>query len=377
MRLDVVLLPLAATLFALGASSQSFVPVPGTLAPTPWNGSADEGLTAPVALGFGFAAPGGATWTSIVATTNGRVAGAGTLGASDRTIATATMLNGPTTLCPLWADLESATLFVDTGSVPGTAVVTWQGALFYGFTTPFDFQLQLDSNGSFTFVYTDSLKTALVGTDEPALVGFSVGQGAANPGPVDFTDVLPALQVPGDTAYEFFSTLDYDLVPPPGSSSAGILALPTTPGHLLVGNIALSGSALPGRRACTDTPASNNVVVLIVETDPVIGAAFDMRAVDLRTGSSALAIYALGFPLAAPLPLGTFGVPQCNALVDPAAVLVSAFGAQGQVITLLVLPNDPALVGFTGLGLQAFLFDPAAALAVLPTNERIVTIGNY
>jgi hypothetical protein len=296
--------------------AQAFVPVPTGATPVPLTPTMtfpadDEGITAALPLGFSFPMPDGTTTTSIVATSNGRIGAS--LATSDFSPTVADFLGGVTAICPFWYDLTNATVFFDTTSVPGTAVVTWRDVFVFSGAVPFSFQAQLASTGAVTFVYDDRIEGA---GPVFGIVGLTPGGGAVDPGESDYTRVgISGPFLAGSTVYEQFlsAPIDgFDLVPPSGAPAAGITFTPAGPGSYVVdGNIDVRVPATtePGRAACTPFPPTP-VSLTWTPTFPgyVLTAAgsFDAAAqsagTSLGLGDDVIVNRALPFPM--PMPGG-------------------------------------------------------------------------
>jgi hypothetical protein len=294
-------LTLTLTLASL-ASAQNLVPVPpGTQQFTTANPNA--AVSAPLPLGFAFPMPGGATVTTIEIDTNGRIAGGGSLlGSALGTVFG--LLQGPPSICPCWDNLNSPTVFLDTTSVPTTAVVTFQNATLTGSPfAPFTFQVQLAANGNVTFVYDDRVTAQLEsGIGFQTVVGLSPGQGALgapDPGELDYTELAVGESARlGATVYEFFDFFTpnnvWDLAVAFNASTMAITyTLRADGGYDVTTSLATRGRADRGRPACrsdagwTILPSGQDFLL-----SP--GAAFDGSAMlagtDLRLGDEAVSV---------------------------------------------------------------------------------------
>lgn len=389
-------------------TAQQLLPVPPGTPSVPFVATStpaanDEGITAPIALGFSWVAPGGAATTSVQATSNGRLTPAGTLTTTDPSPQPQDLSVGPQ-LCPLWSDLESANLFVDTSS-PGVAVITWQDAL-YGPnpTTAFTFQVQLFADGSFVFAYDDRVAAAapfaLTGvasgvfplvaeTDFSDVVTGPIAVGALGSGAADFFCNRTCFQLPPVPLPPMFSPRQpFDLVPVPGATDAALLFFPVAGGYLVTGTVGTRtvADALEGREACPFPAATFDPPIdLFAATPPIIGTDFVVFSHPAHPEVSLLT-YLYGFPgglLTPPLDLGVF-FPElvgCRVLTDiitPGALLGTVTAAPGQTVTIRQIPNLPALVGLSGLVVSALaLRAPGSNLPVLfPTDELVITFGD-
>lgn len=238
-------------------TAQALLPVPPGLMPQTWIATAmfpphDEGVSNPLPLGFDFTMPDGVVVNAIRATTNGRISAAvGGLLASNFTETIGTLLSDPSTLAPFWDDLENSSLFFDTQSVPGAAILTWQDATEFNDTQQFTLQLQVYADDSFVFVWDNRARLL----DGDALIGFSSGNGAPTPGELDYTDLFLAGSLPcGMTAFEHFVPLNsdfYDLSEAP-LPTTGLVFTPATNGYVITGMVPPpDGTVTLGRQGCT------------------------------------------------------------------------------------------------------------------------------
>jgi hypothetical protein len=258
------------------AGAQQFVPTSGAsvvpLQPTtPGLPASDEGISGPVPLAAAFPMPDGVVTTTVQVTSNGRLAAAGgSLTGSDPTPSIAEIAAASGWLCPFWFDLDSVQVLVDTASIAGTTVITWQDVRLAGRVDSFSFQVQLDgSDGSITFVYDDRVPVAPISV---GVVGIS-GGGVSTPSEFDFTTAANGLGalVPIVERFTGLASDDpVDLVPPPGSPIAVLHFAPKRSGAFTVtsslGRVA-AGSAEPGRTACFETPSAP-VSLTLVPADP-------------------------------------------------------------------------------------------------------------
>lgn len=147
-------------------------------------GAGDDSVTPNLALGFPFTFPDGTTVTDIDVDSNGRIMLPGTQG-SDFSESVAELLNNPSTICPLWVDLNPSDAGADGvyfNALPGKAVITWKDVPEFGSTTYMTFQCTLWADNKITFVYDNSVVNGIDG-----IIGTSEGNAVADPGPVDYT----------------------------------------------------------------------------------------------------------------------------------------------------------------------------------------------
>ncbi|MCA8975722.1 MAG: hypothetical protein KDC98_13450 [Planctomycetes bacterium] len=179
-----------ATRNALGG--QSITTVVGATITPPTSASLglrDDSLSAPLTLPFMFDYPGGSTNT-IRVDSNGRVF-LGNFGSTDYTPSVAELLaaSGPV-LCPAWSDLEpTATRNVHYDPSGNRAYVTWNGCPMYPSIGANTFQVVF-INGSpdrVEFHYQTFVNNASTNSTRGAIVGFSPGLGALDPGDRDLT----------------------------------------------------------------------------------------------------------------------------------------------------------------------------------------------
>lgn len=162
-------------------------------------GLGDDSVAPSLALGFPFTFPDGTSTTSIDVDSNGRIMLPGLLG-SDFSESVGELLANPSTICPMWTDLNPADSGADDvyfNALPGKAVVTWHQVPFFGSTTYMTIQCTLWADNRITFVYDSNVPN---GSD--AIVGASEGNGVADPGAVDYsTRPFPSTTL---TIYESF-----------------------------------------------------------------------------------------------------------------------------------------------------------------------------
>lgn len=213
-----ILTSFSAALLATGAAAQCGTTAGGaavTLMPTGNFPAADEGLSAPIPLGFGFPM-GGMTYThgqvesnGVIYLTNGAPAtGTTQFGFADY-MGTA---GGAPRIAPFWDDLDDAVapaswaVTVDQSS-PGVFAVNWIDVSEYFGTTAKDFNAVLFSDGRVEFHYVQATMQC---DDGDCTAGISVGGGITDPGSIDLS-ASPSTSSP--IAYErWFTGLgDFDL----------------------------------------------------------------------------------------------------------------------------------------------------------------------
>jgi hypothetical protein len=298
---------------------------------------ADDG-TATRTLSFAFPLPGGGSASAFEIDSNGRVFVESALEASDFTPSVGEFLGDSVAqICPLWVDLDptsGGTVWFHDDGTGTSASVTWEGIPEFSEDIPNTLQLVLYPTGVIEFHYLD----LTIQTDSPTLIGVSPGNGAADPGEIDFS----AAGFPfGAVGYEFFgSTEDTDFDDKPNDS------------------------------------------ITILATRPVLGQTF-VADIDDDRGTAIAAAYFFGFPtgvITPSIPLGILdvGLSSCELLSDlaaPGAVFFAPIGTPGIPTPILTIPNDPFLLGVTGLTISALVIDPTLSPSIFPSDELITTLG--
>ncbi|MBZ0152554.1 MAG: hypothetical protein K8J09_13595 [Planctomycetes bacterium] len=193
-RLLLSLAALTATAAAqcLDTSGGMVVPLNPTTTWTP----DDEGLSAPIPMGFAFPMPGASapSFTHVSVDSNGAIYlsnGAPPIGATMFGYADWLGIAGDSPrLAPFWTDLEGVaptwSVKVDS-SVPGVCAVNWVDVNEYGFAGTKSFQARLFAAGDVEFTYANGLAVVAFS----AAAGLSVGNGISDPeGPSDFSQPL-------------------------------------------------------------------------------------------------------------------------------------------------------------------------------------------
>lgn len=230
----------------------------------------------------------------------------------------AVFLREPPSLAVLWqemqTDLQTGAICFDIDASNQTAYVTWSNVAEAGSSNLFTVQLAIFASGGFELVYG-----AVTNANHAALVGYSMGNFARDPGSRDL-GAVPWVQGANG---------------PP-----------------------LTLSAVAGSR-------------------PVIGSQFALQVDHMAAGSS------LGLLLVAlrrtTIDLASFGAPDCFAYVDftvPGASVAVPFASAGPAATLrLNIPNNDSLVGLQ-LQAQAAALAPALnALGVIASNGGHMLLG--
>lgn len=283
----------------------------------------DDAHTGPIALpaswGAGFPYPGGVT-PAIDIGSNGYVflqPGTSTLAYYG---ATSGLLNDAARLCPAWGDWDPATggsMHYDVGPGEAYVAITWLNVPEWNQPgTSVSFQMILYPSGQVDFVYQGTVGMVAAA----ALVGWSPGGGAADPGSMDITATVP------------FQTGD-GTVPAVLSMSARPV-LGTTPNMVT-----------------TNLNAATNINIVLLSLAPLPG-------IDLAT---------LGLP-----------APGCRTYIGLTsyASLGLTLGS-GTSSLPLNLPNNPAFVGAQMFGQAVQLTPPQAlnAAGVLVSNAVCISLG--
>ncbi len=167
----------------------------------------DDTLSEDLALGFSFPFPNGTSTTTIDVDSNGRILLPDS-SASDFSETLGEFLANPTSICPMWDDISMIGVGDDIyfNTTATSALVTWNDARLFNDPRLFTFQVQLHDDGRIGIFY-DS-RSAHVGP----LIGITGGNGAGDPGQVDYSRGGTAT-AGGDTVYEIFPlfTLTFDL----------------------------------------------------------------------------------------------------------------------------------------------------------------------
>lgn len=283
----------------------------------------DSVLALPLPANFGFFHPAGTAPVEVLYVgANGYVSSSPLVG-SDYSPSGADLLAGEPRWCPAWADFEpnaQGSVHFDVDPT-GTAVyVTWHDVPLWGLAgvSSSTFQVAFFQNGQVEYRYE------AMDPLEPHTVGYSDGRGAMDPGPVDVSIEL-------------------------------INGLSTGPGSV-------APALAAGSRPVLGGPA-----VGLITRDVARNAYFGFTMLSLLRHPNGV-------------DLGPFGLAGCRQYVGFEAPQL--FLAQNGVgITLLGVPNDPALVDKRVFA-QAAVFSPASAppignvYGLTFTNGMILHVGD-
>ena len=285
-------------------------------------GAGDDTVTT-VALPFSFSHPGGST-SSLDVCSNGRVWLVPNSSGASYSPTVFDFLNDPTCIAPLWADWyppgapAGGGVFADPDPSNNSFCITWSNVPMYPGVGLNTMQLALFSDGTFEFRYQSVVNNASTGGD--AIVGYTTGNGATDPGGIDISAALP-----------FDSGL-----------SATPLTLDAAAGSL-----------------------------------PRIGTTFTMNTGAIPSGTP------LGFMLLSLFQTSTdltpFGMPGCTGWVDfltPGAHAVLAFPTPGVTAPFGVhIPNSQSLVGASVFAQSATLSGGFTPLGVIASNGGAIAVG--
>jgi hypothetical protein len=311
-------------------------------------GLVDETLSAPLALPFSFALPGGTSVTEILVSDNGRLLQNAPLVAPDLSPDVVDLILDPwASICPLWADLDSgmgSVWFHDAGS---SVSVTWEDVPQFGlgYESKNTFQVRLFPDGSIQFLYVD---IRLVPNAGDIVVGLSPGSLTSDSeGESDFATVIGSSIVSADgLVYESF---------------------------------VVNGNAFD----LADLPRPNDTVALRAITKPRIGLDLVVEIED-SAGTATTVLGLFGFPTGligpaidlSPLGIGLSGCEILTDLFTPGALVAAPIGAPNTPIVVMPIPNDPMLLGIEGLVVSSLVIDPTRSPALFPTDEIVTRIGN-
>jgi hypothetical protein len=255
MRSNLLRSAAVAALAVTGLSAQiSLLPVGSSV------GGGLDVTVANVMLPFNFTFPDGTTTNLIDINGHGRIFPGGQA-INDFSQTVGELLSQPSSICAYWDDLDDfdATndqIYFDT-SVAGVATVSWVDCTESFSPNPaVTFQIQLRADSSFTIVWDNRM----TGLDGDCIVGCSVGNGAADPGASDFSDVntMGAIVTTVNTVYEEFGLAPFGFDLADGVMTTGLDFAPTSPGYLITGMVPPPppppAEANPGREACQPMP---------------------------------------------------------------------------------------------------------------------------
>jgi hypothetical protein len=275
----------------------------------------DDVVTGPFTMPFTFSFPGGST-NAIDISSNGFIwLSTGNWNSRCCQGTVYDFLVDPASIAVLWEDLnpsQGGNVYFDVDPSNTEVHITWLNVPEYWNTGSCTAQITLRSNGSFRLSWQ-----SVANQNNDCLVGFSQGNGALDPGPLDFSAALP------------FTT---------GS-----------------GGIPLSLSAQLGAR-------------------PVLGTTFGMEVTDFPAGS-AFAILVVGFNRVVPaIDLTVYGMPGCNQNVSLDATRFFALTGNPAPVGFVV-PNNAAFSGFL-LEAQVLTLSPGAnPLGALTSNGLEMKFG--
>lgn len=302
--------------FVFNGSGYTAVAGPGldTSYAAPVAGAGDDTVHQGLALGFPFPFQGG-VHTTIDVCSNGFVWAASST-VFDYSPTVPEFLSELPRIAPMWRDfnfVSGGTLYFDT--TPTTAMVSWVNVPNYGQTgTSSTVQLKLHAGGDIEFNY-GSLSVQNPALSPVTLVGFTEGNNAADPGPVDYTTAVPGLTV----------------------GSAG------------------------------NTPLS-----LVSIIPPVLGGNFVTEIRNIPAGTSVAALI-LGFNRVA-IDASIYGMAGCTQHVSLDSTTLGFVSGSTHQFSL-ALPSNPAFLGFLLYG-QGLSFSAGFnALGLIATNGIQTTAG--
>lgn len=292
--------------YAVGTGTGAMVPAAGT------NLNLGDDGEATVTLPFALPVPGGATTTTLVVCSNGFVSPASN--GTSYTPGAVEFLTGGPRWAAFWADLNpNAGGQVLYESTPSSARVTWSNVPFYNSTNLVNVQMQFEPSGT-VHVYWGSLATN--GHDK--LVGWTVGNGATDPGSTDLT-----------------------------------VALPT------------------GFSLCAG-PYSG--LVFQASARPIFGTTIQLVTSNIPSGTGFGAVLQGLQQYAPPLDLSNYGMAGCQGYVQNGVSVV--FVAPGLSVAIpLQVPNNLAFAGLP-IYAQSFTYSPPrTALGVIASNGLALILG--
>ena len=351
----------AAAFFAASVSAQCLVTAGGTpvtLAPTGFFTADDEGLSAPIALGFNFPMAGAAsaTFSHVVIESNGvayLTNGGAAVGTTNFGFADMAGLAGDSPrIAAFWSDLEGANgganyAVTTDASVPGVFTINWIEVNEYLETGTLSAQAKLFANGDVSFSYSGGI----VIQGFQATVGVSAGNGLLDAS-TDLT-ALPTSTI--GSLYEDFLVGAFDLQGTTmffAFSGTGYTAVSTCTGAPLAYN-------LPYGTGCYDAPGAG---VYEFHADAAIAsAALQGNALQvLPTGYGYTGLWLAGGASAYIAPTGAANVILTGDDGSVAVTLPSLMPSpKGPVSQVTVSGN--AIVTLGGIGNNDFNFTPAGA----------------
>jgi hypothetical protein len=170
-----------------------------------FQGCDDCGTVLPIPFNFSFR---GNSFNQINLSSNGFLflgtAPSGSTG--DFTPSVAEFLSGPARVALMWADFftPGGGSIKYNNSFSDHVVITWDGVPFFPFNSPRNtVQMQLYSNGQIIFSYM-TLNPLVTGASNTALIGITPGNGAPDPGAVNFASAISFNTGSQGTVYELF-----------------------------------------------------------------------------------------------------------------------------------------------------------------------------
>ena len=280
-------------------------------------GLGDDQLAVNQQLGFNFPFFGGGSTSAIDVCSNGYIwMNTASSTSADWSPTVAEFLSNPPRLAPIWMDLapnNGGGVYFDT--TPAKAMVTWDNVPAFGAATPNSIQLQLFPNGDFIVAWQQVLNNASTSAGV-AIAGFTQGNGATDPGPIDISAAVPFTTGGGGTP------------------------------------VALAAQA--GSR-------------------PQLGGTFVMEASNLPA-TALLGMTNVGF-INPSIPLDFLGMDGCTLLTDIQGVLPMALTLP-MGTTSLGIPNIPAFAGGQ-MNAQAIIVAPSVnAFGVVASNGVLMTFGH-
>lgn len=142
----------------------------------------------------------GQSWTNVFVNSNGNLTFGS--GSSDFSESVPELLAGPPRIAPLWDDLDATTGLIIADKGPGRTTIHYVSVPEFFSDSPNYFSVNLLPLGLFTIGHGATARN-------DAIVGFSAGNGAADPGETDLSGCLPIFSGRG-TKYEQFLAPDPD-----------------------------------------------------------------------------------------------------------------------------------------------------------------------
>lgn len=272
-------------------------------------------------LPIGFSFPFASTFHTTVDLCSNGFLWLGTNASADYSATLAEYLSLTPRLAPLWRDVSPQLgqgVYWDTTAT--YAMATWIGAPSYGVAnSPNDFQVKLFVNGDIEFNYGQiSPAGGTFGGATQTIVGFTEGNGAFDPGTVDYT-----LVVPGHTIG-------------------------------LAGRIPLALDAAVG-------------------SSPQIGSAFSLELKNIPNGT-VLSVFALGL-FQRNIDASIYGMPGCTQYVSLDATILALTGGGSTTSFSLNIPNNSAFIGVQ-LFAQGLSFSPGyTPIGVIASNGGRILMG--